>query len=223
LVEAPFFSDAEIGSICLDELRKFDLLPDVPAAIRIERFAEKRFKLTVGPADLGEGILGLTKFGSEGVRAMFVSRTLEEDGSISATRRVRSTIAHEVGHGLLHAHLFVIPTTTPLFGDASDPKTPRVLCRGDAIEGNRAGYSGDWWEFQANAAMGHLLMPRPLLERAVDRFLIPVGNLGGRRVYPAQYEHAIRALAATFDVNPIVARIQVGTLYSTKEDLQLAL
>jgi hypothetical protein len=222
-LEAPFFSDAEIQSICLDELTKYNLLPDTPAAIRIERFVEKRFKVTVEPADLGEGMLGLTKFGSNGVRGMFVSEALESDKSVSAARRVRTTIAHEAGHGLLHAHLFVTPTTSPLFGDVSDVNSPKVLCREEAIEGNRKHYGGEWWEFQANAAMGHLLMPRPLLEKAVEQFLVAVGNLGGRRIDPARYESAIRVSAETFEVNPIVARIQIEGLYSTKGDRQLSL
>lgn len=221
--EAPFFSDAEIESICLDELRKYKLLPDRPAAIRIERFVEKRFNVIVESADLGDAILGKTTFGPNGVRCMFVSKALESERSVSAGRRVRSTIAHEAGHGLLHAHLFVIPSATPLFGDASDLNAPKVLCREDVIDGNRKSYGGEWWEFQANAAMGHLLMPRPLLEQAVEPFLIPVGKLGGMRIDPSQYESAMRALATTFDVNPIVARIQVGALRLAKEDRQLAL
>jgi len=222
-VEAPFFTGSEIESICLDELRKFDLLPDKPTAIRIERFVEKRFKVTVEPAELGEGILGLTKFGPNGVQAMFVSETLDADRSIPAVRRIRSTIAHEAGHGLLHAHLFVIPSTARLFGNTSDPQTAEVLCRGDVIEATRTGYSGEWWEFQANTAMGHLLIPRPLLEGAVVQFTVPMGSLGGRCIDPTRYEPAIHALASIFDVNPIVARIQVRNLYSVKDDPQMAL
>jgi hypothetical protein len=219
-VERPYFSDAEIEAICIDELRKCGLLPDAPAPIRIERFVEKRFKVNVEPADLAEGVLGLTKFGPNGVQGVYVSEALDTDKSVPGVRRVRSTIAHEAGHGLLHAHLFALATSTPLFGDASDPKAPKVLCRED---GSVKSYGGEWWEFQANMAMGHLLMPRPLVEADAEQFLVPVGSLGGKRIDPARFDSAVRVLADTFEVNPIMARIRIEALYSAKEDHQLSL
>ena len=98
-----------------------------------------------------------------------------------------------------------------------------MLCRDDGIEGGRRSYTGEWWEFQANAAMGHLLMPRCLVDQAIRQFLVPIGKLGGKRVDPVRYETAVRSLANVFDVNPIVAKIRVEALYSAKEDAQLAL
>ena len=39
--ERPHFEDREIESICLDELRKFNLLPASPAAVNVELFVER--------------------------------------------------------------------------------------------------------------------------------------------------------------------------------------
>jgi len=188
--------------------------------VRVERFVEKRFNVVVESADLAAGILGLTKFGSSGVQGVYVSSTLDTDTSTSAKRRVRSTIAHEAGHGLLHTYLFAVASGTPLFGDCSESGVPKVLCR---VGEDRKNYGGEWWEYQANVAMGHLLMPRSLVEMASEPFLVPVGVLGGKRIDPARYESAVRSIADLFEVNPAVSRIRLESLYPAKEDGQLSL
>ena len=105
--ERPFYTDSDVEIICSDELSKLGLLPDQPQPIRVDRFIEKRF---VRPSyeDLGEGILGLTKFSEKGVAEIVVSVRLDADGDKVSERRIRTTLAHEAGHGLLHTHLFAL-------------------------------------------------------------------------------------------------------------------
>jgi hypothetical protein len=220
--ERPFFTDQQMESICLEELSKQGLLPKTPGPVRIERFVEKKFGVTVEADDLPPGVLGYTSFGSTGVTGVFVSKELEAEQTKSAQRRFRSTVAHEAGHGLLHAYLFALQTGTPLFGDLSDPNAPKVLCRGEAIEPKK-GYDGAWWEFQANTAMGHLLMPRPLVTAAVVPHLVSVGTLGGTTIPAERIGDAARDLAEIFDVNPVVARIRLEALYAVANDKQLSL
>jgi hypothetical protein len=107
-----YFEDlAEIDEICLEALERQSLLPFNPAPIRIERFVEKEFKTALRYEDLGPDNLGCTIFNSSGaVEAILVSRSLEEQNTIPARRRVRSTVAHEAGHGLLHGSLFIEAT-----------------------------------------------------------------------------------------------------------------
>jgi len=221
--EQPFFTDDELESICVDGLAKCSLFPSAPQPIRIERLVEKRFKVTVEPMDLGDGILGLTKFGPGGVVGIYVSEALDAERTQIAQRRVRSTIAHEAGHGLLHAHLFLLDNNAPLFGDFSDPGAPKVLCRGEGPDESRRQYDGEWWEFQANAAMGHLLMPRMLIEAAVRPFLVSAGNLGGKEIDPLRYDSAVRTLAETFDVSRAVVSIRLEAYYPVKASRQLML
>jgi hypothetical protein len=45
--ERPFYSTQEIEQICVDELSAAGFLPARPEAVRIERFIEKRFGLTL--------------------------------------------------------------------------------------------------------------------------------------------------------------------------------
>lgn len=224
--EANYYSDEEIESLCLDELRSVGLLPDKPGLTRIERFVEKRFHVTPQYEDLEEGVLGLTVFGARGVEAVVVARALEEEENKVAERRIRSTIAHEAGHGLLHAHYFALgQTTRPLFGDFSDPRRPKVLCRGVADSGamQRVGYDGKWWEFQANRVMRSLLLPRPLVQQALEPFLIARGSLGGRTIDSSRRVEAARHLSEVFDVNPIAAKIRTESLYPLRDDKQLSL
>ena len=218
--ERPYYKDQEIENICGDALREVGLFPAKPEPVRIDRFIEKRFGVVPSYEDLPEGVLGLTRFGNNGVQAVVVANALDSDSSAAAERRIRTTLAHEGGHCLLHTHLFVLATASQnLFGDFSEPSKPKVLCRDEAA----SAYSGQWWEFQANMAMGHLLMPRQLVQQAAEEFLVSVGNLGGRCIDPRRYELALRTLAETFQVNPIVARIRVEGLFPGEARGQLAL
>jgi hypothetical protein len=222
LAERVYYPDSDIESICSDELLAVNLFPQTPSPIRIDRFIEKRFNVVASYEDLGPGILGLTKFGSTGVKAIVVARALEDEGSKSAVRRIRTTLAHEAGHGLLHTHLFALTAEKkPLFGDFTDPGAPKILCR-DEVEGSRK-YQGQWWEYQANRAIGALLMPKSLVESAVGAYLIGSGSLGLKSFDHSRTDETIRVLAETFDVNPVVARIRLGQMFPVSESAQLSL
>jgi len=222
----PYYKDEEIESICLGELRSLDLLPASPAPVRIDRFIEKRFNVAPEYDDLGEGILGLTVFGNKGVEAVIVARGLDAEGTKVSERRIRSTLAHEAGHGLLHAHLFVLQQKTqPLFGDFTDPSKPKILCRDVFISDSKSksGYDGRWWEFQANCVMGSLLLPRPLVEQALKIYLVVRGSLGHKVLDSSRRTHAARCLSDVFDINPIVARLRLDRLYPAHDEKQLSL
>lgn len=130
-----YFEDlGEIDEICLEALKTQSLLPSRPAPIRIERFVEKQFKTALRYEDLGPENLGCTIFNSSGaVEAILVSRFLEEQNTIPARRRVRSTVAHEAGHGLLHGSLFTEANfLNPLDGTVEKDQR-RILCRSEDI------------------------------------------------------------------------------------------
>lgn len=221
----PFFELGEIDRLCAAELRKFELLPETPQAVRIERFIERRFG--VSPSyedDLPSGVLGYTAFGKDGVERIVVARNLAEEDAPSTQRRVRATLAHEAGHGLLHAHLFALEGLSGKLFDADAASGPKVLCREVPVSG---GYTGrqktSWSEFQANAAIGGLLLPRRLVEAALAQFRIGVGAFDSFVIDPDRWEDAILHIAEIFDVNPIVARIRLDVLYGSQKSGQLPL
>lgn len=219
--EQPYYEDHEIESIALDELRGVGLLPSSPEPIRVERFIEKRFHVVPTYDDLQDGVLGFTRFGSEGVAEVVISRALAEEGVSVAERRINSTLAHEAGHMLLHTYLFALELrggSASLFNDDLDQRQQKILCRTDAVSGSARTesprrYDGRWWEVQANMVIGALLLPGPLVSRTVEPLLAPQGQLGVKVLDPNRRDDAVRLLATTFDVNPVVARIRLKALY----------
>ncbi len=223
--ERPYFSQNEIEDLCQDELRKVDLLPATPEPIRIERFIEKRFHVTPVYEELPAGVLGFTRFTTTGVKEIVVSRTLSEEETKTAERRINATLAHEAGHGLLHSHLFVVGAQPErLFGSEFDPKAPKILCRDETAGlSKRSQYDGHWWEFQANQVIGALLLPRALVQMALDKSLLKAtGTLGLRQLRPEDRGRGVELLASTFNVNPAVAKIRIEQLFPERDDAQLS-
>jgi len=229
--ERPFYTDQEIDSICTDELRRVGLFPSSPEPVRIDRFVEKRFGVVPQYEDLPQGLLGFTKFGPKGVEAIAVSRLLSEENSKVAERRINTTLAHEGGHGLLHAHLFALElraSVLPLFEGIIDQKQQKILCRTDGVQGTGRGeevisYNGRWWEYQANRMIGALLLPRTLVPQALETLLEGRGTLGMKALNSANRSEAVRILADIFDVNPVVARIRLAEVFPPATEGQLAL
>ena len=199
--ERPFFSQEEIEQICADELRRAALYPATPGPVRIDRFIEKRFSIVPSYESMGTGIL---------------------------QRRLKTTMAHEVGHCLLHSHLFAMSAgTQSLFGPDSDVVGSKVLCR-DEVGGrstvNHGRYDGRWWEFQANQVMGAILLPKRLVLQCLDPYLCVQGKLGMKVFNSSRREEAVRQLAEVFDVNPAVVRLRLNGLYPlNREANQLSL
>ena len=221
-----YFEDlGEIDEICSEALKTQSLLPSAPAPIRIERFVEKQFKTPLRYEDLGPENLGCTVFNSSGaVEAILVSRFLEEQNTTPARRRVRSTVAHEAGHGLLHGSLFIENNSSDFSNDPAGENQRRILCRTeDVLVDAQRSYGGRWWEFQANQAIGSLLLPTSLLNAFFDQCGIKVDPAGGRILTPAQRESLATKAAATFDVNPIVVRIRLNSLFPQKQASQMHL
>jgi hypothetical protein len=212
--ERPHFEPSEIDKICADELRKEGLYPNSPEAIRIDRFVEKRFAVVPRYEDLPDGVLGFTKFTNKGVEDIVIAAALDAEKGKVAERRVRTTLAHEAGHGLLHAYLFALDEKPLHLFDAHSHSDHKILCRdiqGDERKGRA--YDGRWWEFQANRAIGGLLCPKPLVQEALKPFLVPSGSLGALTLDEKRREEAARTLADIFDVNTIVAKIRITELY----------
>jgi hypothetical protein len=212
--ERPYFTDTEIDRIAVEELMRVNLLPSRAEPIRVERFIEKRFDLArVCYEDLPPRVLGYTQFSSKGVEAVYVSRVLSEEGTRVAERRINSTLAHEAGHGLLHAYLFMLDGfPMGLFENDKDVTEARILCRDNPAVPKRPLYDGRWWEYQANRMIGSLLLPKPLALAAIEPHLAASGQLGVRTLPEDRRGKAAHELAEIFDVNTPVAEIRLASL-----------
>ena len=215
-----YFEDlGEIDEICLEALKIQSLLPSRPAPIRIERFVEKQFKTPLIYEDLGPEYLGCTIFNSSGaVEAILISRSLEEQNTMPARRRVRSTVAHEAGHGLLHGSLFMDSNSADLLNGTVGKNHRRILCRSeDILVDTQRSYAGRWWEFQANQAIGSLLLPRLLMNAFLDQSGITPASVESRILTSAERDLLVKKAAVTFDVTPVVVRIRLDSLFCSKE------
>lgn len=224
--EQPFYKPADFESICVEALTSVGLFPASPSPVRIDRFIEKRFKVQPTYTPLPSGVLGFTRFGANGVEEIVISQALDEEGTTSAERRLRTTLAHEGGHGLLHAHLFALGNRPDsLFAGELASDAPKIMCRDDVQSSENSGKKPPyrWWEYQANQAMGVLLLPQSLVENALETTLEARGLLGVRVLPATSREAAIRLIADTFDVNPIVARYRLEALFPLSAEQQLTL
>ena len=198
---------SRIEKICNDALRSVELLPETPSAVRIERLIEKKFGFSPEYAALPVGVLGYTVFGTAGPTRIVVDRGLAE----AAERRISTTLAHECGHCLFHARLFAATQSSAgLFAeDGERPLAFKILCRDEPSPSS----DGKWWEYQANAAIGSLLMPEELVIQAVQPFLKCRGVLGLPMLADRARRPAELAIAETFNVNPIVSRIRLSRMF----------
>lgn len=207
------FDEAEFDAIGLETLRKTNLLPAVPAPVRIDRLIESFFEVTIEYIDLGEGVLGATSFKPDGsVSGVAVALALDRD---SAAHLFRSTLAHEAGHGLLHPMLFMQDAGQGTFSvDNADPAKRRILCRSrDIVPGQRRGYDGRWWEYQANRMIGSLLLPRPLVMAAAGEFTERRPLSGSMFLSEHNRMRATEQLARLFEVSPACMSIRLEEVF----------
>lgn len=174
-----YYEDEEFESI-MDELRaRADLGPPRPGqGVDIERVIARAFNVEPDFRDLPEHTLGRTEFQADGQVAIEISAVLSDlaDDDAIARRRLRSTLGHECGHVALHRTLFLRDfATLSLFGDEPKPMPPAFLCRSEAIDAPSStvttGYTGEWWEYQANRGMSALLLPRAEVKRELTGVL----------------------------------------------------
>jgi len=218
-----FYKPQEVETICTNALRSAGLYPTDIEPIRIDRFIEKKFGITLSYEDLPSDLYGFTIFGNNGVQSVTVAKSFDDEGTKSAERKLRTTIAHEAGHGLLHTHLFCMheEKTKPMFADYADPNKPKILCRDANPE--KTSYDGRWWEYQANMTIGALLLPRPLVVSALNNLLEALGSLGLKTLPKENKEAAIKLCSEIFNVNPAVAKIRIDEIWPALKSNQMQL
>jgi hypothetical protein len=210
--QRPFYSMGEIDNMCTRELQDAELYPKEPGPVRIDRFIEKRFGIVPSYEELDPGILGFTKFGKRGVIEIVIARALSEENTVVGERRVRTTFAHEAGHGILHGHMFGATGQCNLFPEGAS-KIPRVLCRDSGEHPRSKAIGSQWWEIQANLAIGGFLLPKALVRMALAKFLRTSGVFGPEELDGSMSGLAANYLSEVFDVNRVVATIRMDALY----------
>jgi hypothetical protein len=193
----PFYKSGEVDQMCIEELIRYNLLPTEPESIRIDRYVEKRFGICHEYEALPDGVMGYTVFGTSGVEKIILNSALENGQTAVDERRLRTTLAHEAGHGLLHAHLFTSNLKKPHFSATDNTDSE--------------GYQGKWWEYQANMAMGSLLLPKSMFLQQL-RKTCNAGLLDDTPSLEQVSISSINELSEVFNVNPIVVKIRLRSI-----------
>jgi hypothetical protein len=212
-----YIPPAKFESIARRALEEVGLMPDSPSEVRIERFLEKKWDMTEDYVELPEDVLGQAAFDESGLHHIELNRALAEDESQPAQRRLRSTLAHEIGHGLVHAPLWAEVfrlrkegTLIPIPENLQQSFTEfGFSCRSQSIE-SCATKRGEfeWWEYQANQIMATMLLPWHLVMEVANNYrkdlCSPDKNSRDGIMYHLKYD-----LADVFNVNPAMAQIRV--------------
>lgn len=215
-------SRPDIETIATSELRKHKCLPDSPGEVPLEEFLMARHHgLTARNAPFGPDIMGLADLLDPARPAIFIS-THVMDGP---EHRYRSTLAHEIGHVLLHSHLYLdeefkVALARYRSGDVRD-RTITCFHR-DVQETTGGRYNpGDPFahlEFQANVCMAALLTPRSLVKKCVVNWTSsrPLRGGGFETVFDeARRREAVTCLSTTFNVSPTLASFRLQEFYPT--------
>jgi hypothetical protein len=152
-----WYEETEIDTIMEDELRRAGNPRLVGGeAVDVDAFIENHLKVTPQFVNLPAGVQGATDFFPDGRVEMRVSRELSEraEREHCAEHLMRTTLGHEGSHVCLHRQLF-LRQSEEMFGTQT---SRRELCRDVRFVGR--GYTGEWWEWQANRGMGALLLPK---------------------------------------------------------------
>jgi len=163
----------EVTAQLLDELN----INEIPVPIR--KIAE-RIGLNIHPYDLGENISGVLVIEKE-------QGTIGINPLESSVRQ-RFTIAHELGHFILHKN-----NNDSLFVD----KDFKVLFR------NQESTTGELKREQdANAFAAAILMPKNILKKKIDELSLDLTD-----------EDAVKSLAQMFDVSAIAMTYRIANLH----------
>jgi hypothetical protein len=188
----------------------------------------KSFGVEPDFVDLPAGILGRTKFFSDGKILIEVSRSLSDlaETDVLARRRLRTTLAHECGHVACHSCLYVRDSETLSMFPVPDRRgqdfRTAIMCRQEGV--GHSGYRGEWWEYQANQCMAALLLPRTLFSTSVRRELAECGVPSFEEgIRQGRGEELVRALSREYDVSGSATLYRLQALGFVSKGLQTSM
>ena len=125
----------------------------------------------------------------------------------------------------MHASLFIDDgRQQEMIGDNVDLENRRILCRQSDVAAAKAkSYDGRWWEWQANRAIGGLLLPKQLISASLDGLLTKSPGFGVATVPKESWRAAMSRISETFEVNPVVAQIRLTEMFPEKLEAQMTL
>jgi hypothetical protein len=220
--QIPYYDRSEIERITWDELRLTKLASEDPAPVCMETFIMERYGLGIDYIELPEGTHGEAVFSAKGLQAIRLNRVFGENPTRGIYLLGRSTQAHECGHGIFHT-AFIVPEMQQRARESTD-ELPlfRRRCGAGQIDDSPGSFCERRFtlnralEWQANYAMGCLLMPSVPVFAALgttDQSTIPDA------IRRDGLEEWVSLLSATFDTSRPLTLYRILALFPALGDV----
>lgn len=162
----------------------------------------------------GNDVEGMTEFLPDVAPRVSISASLA--GDTQRENRLRTTLAHELGHVCLHGPLFAERFLTGGLFERLDQQS-RQVCKRDNILAARE--EVDWMEWQAGYASGAILMPATVLRRRMGEFCVERGLHTGVHTLSGEARDMEQVAMEAFQVSRDAARVrllQLGYLTTSR-------
>lgn len=213
------YSRQEIERMASDELRQAKCLPEEPQPIAWDKYLRRAHNnLQPRIEDLPEGELGHAILADPFNPQIVIARAVFE-GSMA---RYRSTLAHEIGHLVLHRHLFLERELPAYLEKRRQGGLQRGFACGAAEinENPRAPLHKDdplfHLEFQANVFMSCATVPEKLLRVLLAPHIRAQTQRGGGKIEgidDAVRPACVDLIASTFEVSRTLAGYRLEAIF----------
>lgn len=158
-------------------------------------------------SDEGDDVEGMTCFLPGQLPQVLISVQLTEQAN--RQNRLRTTLAHELGHAFYHRAVFDQLFAAPPHMFEAARAEPRTVCkRGAMVDSSEF----DWLEWQAGYVSGAILMPAQQVRRSVGDLLRDHGIHGAAVLGTPLAAEAERHTIASFQVSAEAARVRLRKL-----------
>jgi len=207
--QRPYYTDAELNSLCDQKITEFLIKKHGKVSFPIETddlksLIERDASDLDAFADLsgeGPGVQGVTDFTPGKKPKVRISETLSGDAS---EHRLRTTLSHEWGHVWLHTPLYdAIQPGLDLFPTCCSK--PHQCHRDTIIEA----HARDWMEWQAGFVCGAILMPISHVQGILNSIAEHNGQYEPALINTPHANGLINTLADTYHVSKDAARVRL--------------
>ncbi|MBX9594158.1 MAG: ImmA/IrrE family metallo-endopeptidase [Roseomonas sp.] len=155
----------------------------------------------------GDDVEGMTCFLRDKPPQVLISAQLTEQAN--RQNRLRTTLAHELGHAFYHRAVFDRLFAAPPHLFEAARAEPRTVCKRESMMGTS---EFDWLEWQAGYFSGAILMPAQQVRRSVGDLLRHHGIHGAAVIDSAPAVEAEQQTMARFQVSAEAARVRLRKL-----------
>ena len=217
-IEPRFYSREYLEELCERTLTEFCMetygqeLTPLPTDV-LTQLLERHTSILNLYAELDDGINGVTTmFGSERLPRVDIAAELSRQWF--RENRLRTTLAHELAHILLHSPLWRAQCMAA--GQKGETLIAQA-CRREAVEDNAP--RSDRIEWQAGYICGALLMPKRRIDLLGARFLSTQPGSPVLVACSADAAELVERVTIGFRVSRLAARVRLGQLGVIKDDM----